>query len=93
MEGLQTQVERGAKVTVAGHFLAPLTDPTVYVEAPDGSVSQIAVVRSDLGFRGRFTPSSDGRYLVEVMARGARGPEVEYLHPVQVGAVERRGRG
>lgn len=89
---------RNATVEIQGTFLTPLSRPALYVEAPDGTVSEVATTRDGERFRGRFVPTADGRYLVELMARGSKGPEVEYLRPIAVGAVEpeapvERGRG
>ncbi len=75
----------GATISLQGRFLSRLSEPALYVEAPDGTVTQIRVKREGDSFRGAFVPQVEGRYLVEVMAHGPHGPEVEYLRPLTVG--------
>lgn len=72
-------------VTVCGALIAPLESAELYVTAPSGSVLRSPMGASAFGHCGTFKPVA-GRSVVEVLARGPRGPEVAALFFVDVGA-------
>ena len=85
VDALPRRVARGALVEVAGTFLLPLIDPTIFVEAPDGTVTQLKVLPRADHFSTHFTAEGVGHYTIEVMGRGKSGPEVVALQSLEVG--------
>jgi uncharacterized protein YkwD len=86
LDPLPRRVPAGADLQVRGRLLGALSGPSLYVEGPDGSVTQVKATVNGSQFSASFEPTGIGRYLLEVMARGPRGPEVLFLKPVDVGS-------
>jgi hypothetical protein len=73
------------------HRLVGLLDlgynhPSVLVTRPEGDITEVTAPSSGHRFSAWIDFPTAGRYAVEVMAEGARGPEVVALFPVFVGA-------
>lgn len=73
-------------VSVCGVLAPPLERAELFVTAPSGAVSRFPMSASAAGHCGSFRPASEGRSVVEVLARGPKGPEVAALFFVDVGA-------
>jgi uncharacterized protein YkwD len=71
--------------SVCGTLMPPLESAELFVTLPSGSVERQAMVETPSGLCGAFMPSSPGRYVVEVLGRGPRGPEVAALFFVDIG--------
>ena len=72
-------------VTVCGTLIAPLETAELFVTSPSGAVSRFAMAATAFGLCGMFKPAA-GRSVVEVLARGPKGPEVAALFFIDVGA-------
>ncbi|QRO01676.1 CAP domain-containing protein [Archangium violaceum] len=84
----------GASQSLCGELEAPLRWAEVYVTLPDGRVERPALTREQgPSFCSRLLFPSAGRYTVEIIGRGAKGPEVAALFLVDVGASRQRGKG
>ena len=71
---------------LCGKLLPPLQAPKVFVTQPNGQVERIAVVQNGVdGFCAPIRFPVRGRYSVEVIGQGERGPEVASLFRVAVG--------
>ncbi|HZA14143.1 MAG TPA: CAP domain-containing protein [Myxococcaceae bacterium] len=69
----------------------PLASPEVLVTVPSGRVEHAAPSRrSGRRFCASIPFPAEGRYTVEILARGPRGPEVAALFFVEVGAAAAR---
>jgi uncharacterized protein YkwD len=80
--------------TLCGTLESPLALPEVYVTVPSGTVEKPLLTRvSGPGFCARVMLPVEGRYTVEVLGRGPRGPEVAALFFVDVGPAARRAEG
>jgi uncharacterized protein YkwD len=79
-------VAAGASVTLRGELLG-LVRPSVHVTSPGGHSREIAVVnaRGGSAFTAPIRFDSPGRWTVEVIGRGQRGPEVAALLTVSCG--------
>jgi uncharacterized protein YkwD len=78
--------------SLCGELASPLRWAEVYVTRPDGSVDRPALTReSGPSFCTRLLFPTQGRYSVEIIGRGERGPEVAALFLVDVGASRQRG--
>lgn len=78
-------VKAPKNVTVCGNLVAPLETAELFVTAPAGAVSRFPMSGTSFGHCGAFKPAN-GRSVVEVLARGPKGPEVAALFFVDVGA-------
>ncbi|ATB38793.1 hypothetical protein CYFUS_004228 [Cystobacter fuscus] len=79
---------------LCGEFTAPLRGAQVFVTLPDGRVERPALTRqAEASFCTRLLLAQPGRYTVEVVGRGERGPEVAALFLVDVGTPRRQGEG
>ncbi len=87
------QPKAGTAQTLCGELLPPLRQAELYVTLPDGRVDRPALSR-DAGttFCARLRFGSPGRYTVEVVGKGPRGPEVTSLFLVDVGGRQRGER-
>lgn len=85
VDPLPAHVPAGAAISVRGTMLTALRSPSIYVEGPNGKVAQITPAQSGSRFSTQFDPGAAGRYAVEVLAQGVRGPEVLFLKTVRVG--------
>ncbi len=85
VSGLVTAIEPGHTVKLQGQLAADLRAPALYVEQPDGRVVTLPLQSAGTGFQAELMLRSPGSYRIELMARGARGPEVAWLSTVQVG--------
>jgi uncharacterized protein YkwD len=84
----------GVAQTLCGEFVSSLRGAQVYVTLPDGRVERPPLTReANATFCTRLLFASTGRYTVEFVGRGARGPEVVALFLVDVGTPRRRGEG
>ncbi|MDP3236927.1 MAG: CAP domain-containing protein [Myxococcales bacterium] len=72
-------------VTVCGTLVAPLETAELFVTSPAGAVTRFAMSATSFGHCGTFKPAN-GRSVVEVLARGPKGPEVAALFFIDVGA-------
>lgn len=79
------------KRELCGVLEAPYGAPEVFVTRPDGKVDRasISTVRPGGGFCAKIPLISTGRYTLEVLGRGPKGPEVAALFFVDVGDVKR----
>jgi uncharacterized protein YkwD len=82
-----------APMSLCGALEPPLVDPQVLITVPGGSVERAGLSNVDGGrFCARILLPSEGRYTVELLGRGPRGPEVAALFFLDVGA-ETRAEG
>jgi uncharacterized protein YkwD len=76
----------GGVQALCGQLFGPLLSAEVYVTSPSGAARRIPLTRND---GPRFCASlpfpSEGRYTLEVVGRGPRGPEVAALFFTDVG--------
>jgi uncharacterized protein YkwD len=81
-----------ATQTLCGELVPPLSGAELYVTQPDGDVERVPL-SLDAGprFCSRLKFPKAGGYTVEVIGRGARGPEVAALFFVDVGGPRQRG--
>ncbi len=79
------EVVPGTTASLAGELLG-LTRPTVHVTAPSGASRTVETRVRGLAFSGPVTFDSAGRWRVEVVGDGPRGPEVAALLTVRCGA-------
>ncbi|MGQ0506235.1 MAG: CAP domain-containing protein [Myxococcaceae bacterium] len=76
----------GASHPLCGEVLPPLTAADVYVTQPSGKVEKVPLSKSGrLEFCAPILFPTAGRYTVEVIGRGERGPEVGALFFTDVG--------
>ena len=88
----RTFEKHGNGQSLCGELTSPLRWAEVYVTRPDGSVDRPALTReSGPSFCTRLLFPAQGRYSVEIIGRGERGPEVAALFLVDVGASRQRG--
>ncbi len=81
----------GKGQVLCGHFDATPRDAQVYVTQPGGRVESVPLVRdSGVAFCARVLFPAQGRYTVEVVGRGDKGPEVASLFLVDVGDARER---
>ncbi len=79
--------------SLCGELARPLRWPEVYVTLPDGRVERPALTReTGPSFCTRLFFPTKGRYTVEIIGRGAGGPEVAALFLVDVGSSHQRGQ-
>jgi uncharacterized protein YkwD len=83
----------GLGQSLCGQLEPPLLWSEVYVTLPDGRVEHPPLTReAGPSFCTRLLFPTEGRYTVELIGRGERGPEVAALFLVDVGASPRRGQ-
>jgi uncharacterized protein YkwD len=86
IDAFPNRVEVGSTHRLAGHLISPLHDPRLYVTLPDGHAITLA---SELSSPDRFAApigfTSQGRYALEVIGQGPRGPEVAAILQVTAG--------
>ena len=85
LEPFPTQVEVGARHRLAGRVLAPLRKGTFYVTGPGGTPTRLKAGTNGPRFSAQVAFPKPGRYTVEVLADGPRGPEVAALLDVWAG--------
>ncbi|OJT21451.1 hypothetical protein BO221_26905 [Archangium sp. Cb G35] len=79
--------------SLCGQLEPPLRTSEVYVTLPDGRVERPPLTReSGPSFCTRLAFPSEGRYTVEIVGRGERGPEVTSLFLVDVGRSRAKGK-
>lgn len=84
--------EAGTGRTLCGQFEPTLRSADVYVTLPDGRVEHPALTReAGPAFCSRLLFATEGHYTVEILGRGAKGPEVAALFLVDVGGPRQRG--
>ncbi|QRK05841.1 CAP domain-containing protein [Archangium violaceum] len=82
----------GIGQSLCGRLESPLRGTEVYVTRPDGRVEHPPLTReSGPSFCSRLLFPTEGRYTVELIGRGERGPEVAALFLVDVGSTKQRG--
>lgn len=82
----------GGGQSLCGQLVPPLRWAELYVTLPDGRVERPRLTReSGPSFCARLLFPTRGRYTVEIIGRGGRGPEVAALFLVDVGASRQRG--
>jgi uncharacterized protein YkwD len=72
-------------ILLRGRLLGDLSDPSCYSESPDGAVMWLRPRVDGPRFETAIEPRASGRYVVEVMAEGPRGPEMAWIDEVWVG--------
>lgn len=73
-------VRPGGTGRLCGALRGELTGPEVYVTRPDGGVARLGASVGPEGMPCAAIPfPAPGRYTIEVLARGSRGPEVAAL--------------
>jgi uncharacterized protein YkwD len=83
----------GLSQPLCGELSAGLGQPEVFVTRPSGSVDKVPLSRqSGASFCATVPFPTAGRHAVEVIARGARGPEVVLQLYVDAGVPRREGR-
>ncbi|HEX8824855.1 MAG TPA: CAP domain-containing protein [Archangium sp.] len=89
----RTFEKAGLGQSLCGELVPPLRWSEVYVTRPDGTVERPALTReSGPSFCTRLLFPTQGRYTVEIIGRGSRGPEVAALFLVDVGASRQHGK-
>ncbi len=84
LAGLPRDVEPGASPVLRGKLLG-LSRPSVHLTTPSGSARAAVVEASGGRFSAALRFDAPGRYVVEVVGRGARGPEVAAILTVSCG--------
>lgn len=80
---------KAGSADLCGQLLGALTTPKVFVTQPNGQVDRVSLFKDSAdGFCARIGFSTRGRYWVEVVGQGERGPEVASLFSVAVGSSE-----
>ena len=88
----RTLEKAGQAQSLCGQLAHPLRWAEVYVTRPEGRVERPPLTReSGPSFCTRLLFPTEGRYTVEIIGRGGRGPEVAALFLVDVGAERQRG--
>jgi uncharacterized protein YkwD len=84
LDAFPLDVAPGSTAALSGSLAAGLARPRVVVALPSGDVRD-AETSGGRDFRARVAFPEAGRYVVEVMADGAGGPQVAALLPVVAG--------
>jgi uncharacterized protein YkwD len=84
------EVARNAAAVLEGELLG-LDAPTVHVTTPAGDSRQVEAAVDRRRFRARIRFDTPGRWLVEVVGQGPRGPEVAALLTVACGGASLAG--
>ena len=79
----------GLRQTLSGRFTSPLSRPELLLTTPAGTVRPSALRLDGQAFQGELSFPVEGRYTVELLARGDSGPEVVALFHVDVGNLTR----
>jgi uncharacterized protein YkwD len=80
---------KASSADLCGKLLGALATPKVFVTQPNGQVERVSLFKDSAdGFCARVGFSTRGRYWVEVVGKGDRGPEVASLFSVAVGSSE-----
>ncbi len=77
-------VERGAAATLRGELVG-LDHPTVHVMKPSGATGEVEARIAGSDFAAPIRFDAAGRWLVEVVGHGPRGPEVAALLTISCG--------
>lgn len=85
MKPFPVQVETGSVHTFEGRVKAPLKGREVYVTPPGGTPVRLPISGDAPAFRVPISFPSPGRYTVEVLGHGPRGPEVAAILEVFAG--------
>ncbi len=80
------EVAPGGTLVLRGRLAPGLSRPALDVEGPDGRVAALPLRTDGPAVEGRVILRAPGRYVVEVMADGGRGPEVVWLYGVVAGS-------
>lgn len=81
-------VAPGAEAVLSGTLASGLRDARVFVTPPSGDAHELDTDGGGRAFRARIRFDAAGRYAVEVIADGARGPEVAALALVSSGGAD-----
>jgi uncharacterized protein YkwD len=81
----------GGSATLCGQMLRSLPAADVFITRPDGEVEKVPLrMEDEARFCSNIRFSLAGRYSVEIVGRGAEGPEVAGLFFVEAGAAGER---
>ncbi|ADO72278.1 conserved uncharacterized protein [Stigmatella aurantiaca DW4/3-1] len=81
----------GVSQMLCGTLMPSLDTAELYVTLPDGNVERLAMARQQgPAFCAQLAFAQNGGYTVEVLGRGAKGPEVVALFLVDVGGPQQR---
>lgn len=86
LEAVPVGAEAGRKLRLAGALLPPLTSPEIVITPPGLRPVRLASDVASPAFGASVELGTRGRWLLEVLGRGPRGPEVAVLLPLDVGA-------
>lgn len=88
----RTFEKAGASQSLCGQLEFPLRWPELFVTLPDGRVESPPLTREEgPAFCSRLLFPTEGRYTVEVIGKGSKGPEVAALFLVDVGPPPEKG--
>jgi uncharacterized protein YkwD len=73
-------------LSICGALAPPFDRAELFVTAPSGVVVHQPMAAAKARLCGTFAPAAEGRFAIEVLARGPKGPEVAALFFVDVGA-------
>lgn len=86
LTALPSGASAGGKLLLSGALLPPLSAPEVVVTPPGQRPLRLPSAAASPAFSSTVTLATKGRWLLEVLGRGPRGPEVAVLLPLEVGA-------
>lgn len=85
-----SMAKAGETQTLCGETVSSLSKTEIYVTSPEGQVNRVPLTRDQgSSFCTSLTFPKEGRYTVEIIGRGARGPEVAALFFEDVGKAAR----
>ncbi len=83
----------GTREQLCGELLPPLLTAEIYVTHPDGKVAKVPLTKAQgPAFCAPVLFRSPGRYTLEVIGRGERGPEVAALFFTDAGPAAQAGK-
>lgn len=85
LDPFPAEVEPGSRHRLSGRLLPPRRGASVHLTSPSGRTRTLAAEGGGRSFAATIPFPERGRWTVEVMAQGARGPEVVALLEVQAG--------
>ncbi|WP_242355588.1 MULTISPECIES: CAP domain-containing protein [unclassified Anaeromyxobacter] len=85
LEPFRREVSAGTSAVLSGRLARGLRAARVFVTLPAGDVREVDTEARGSGFRARLSFPERGRYTVEVVGEGPRGPEVAAILTVAAG--------